>query len=107
LGHKNFNGANPPAGAVIHYYLREAQSEPVRVTITDPLGETVAELTTTREAGIHSVVWDLRDPRRKPATDQRGMAPPGEYTATLWRGQRGVSKKIRVDSDAREDAAAE
>ena len=107
LGHKDFNGANPPAGAVIHYYLREAQSEPVRVTITDPLGETVAELTATREAGIHSVVWDLCDPRRRPATDQMGMVSPGEYAATLWRGQRGLAKKFRVDSDAREDAAAE
>jgi photosystem II stability/assembly factor-like uncharacterized protein len=107
LGNKSFNGANPPAGAVIHYYLREPQPEPVRVTITNTLGESITELTATREAGIHSLVWDLRERRRGPVTDEMGMVPPGEYTATLWRGQRALAKKFRVDSDAREDAAGE
>jgi len=61
-GHKTFLGANPPNGALIHYYLKAKpdERERVRITITDKDGKTVRELDGSKEAGINRVVWDLR-----------------------------------------------
>jgi hypothetical protein len=61
-GHKTFLGANPPNGALIHYYLKAKpdERERVRITITDKDGKTVRELDGAKEAGINRVVWDLR-----------------------------------------------
>jgi photosystem II stability/assembly factor-like uncharacterized protein len=96
--------ANPPTGAVIDYWLRDAVAGPITLTITDTSGKLVrrfssdeapAELPATRyfearwlvppqvlsaEAGMHRFVWDLRYPR----------PPAVEYTysiaATLFDG---------------------
>lgn len=59
-GHKWFESANPPYGAMIDYYLRAKPDGNVRITITDKSGKLVRELTGTKEAGVNRVVWDLR-----------------------------------------------
>src|SRR5262249_41474431 len=59
-GHKWFSAPNPPYGGVIDYYLKARAEGPVRVTISDKSGKVVRELTGTRDAGIHRLVWDLR-----------------------------------------------
>ena len=61
-GNKVFLGANPPGGAVVHYFLKAkpAERERVRITIQDGGGRTVRELDGTGTPGINRVVWDLR-----------------------------------------------
>jgi hypothetical protein len=61
-GAKPFLAANPPAEAVLHYYVREALTTPVLVTIQDALGRTVVNLSGGKGAGLHRVVWNLRSP---------------------------------------------
>jgi len=88
FGGVEYAAANPPAGALIRYYLRDEAAadtaaagsesdrgqrrgrpgrgpsnddEPtVKLTIVDGSGETVRELEGPGQAGINEVVWDLR-----------------------------------------------
>jgi len=61
-GHKWFSTPNPPYGAMIDYYLRNAAQGNVRITITDKNGKTVREMTGPADAGVNRVEWDLRLP---------------------------------------------
>jgi hypothetical protein len=107
-------GKNPPAGALIHYYLKD-RAKSVTLEILDRNGGVVRKLTSEKtepdvpeehpdapedkapeplplEAGLHRVVWDLREegavvikgaktdwgnPRKGP------LALPGIYTVKL------------------------
>jgi photosystem II stability/assembly factor-like uncharacterized protein len=60
VGHKWFAAPNPPAGAVINYYLKAKASGPVKVSVTDSSGKVVREITAPNAAGLNRVVWDLR-----------------------------------------------
>jgi photosystem II stability/assembly factor-like uncharacterized protein len=60
VGHKWFAAPNPPAGAVINYYLKAKASGPVKVSVTDSTGKVVREITAPNAAGLNRVVWDLR-----------------------------------------------
>jgi photosystem II stability/assembly factor-like uncharacterized protein len=78
-------GANPPAGAILHYYLKDKAKDDVTLEILDDKGKTVRTLSSKAEAkglekdedegegdggddktplpaaaGLHRVVWDLR-----------------------------------------------
>jgi photosystem II stability/assembly factor-like uncharacterized protein len=85
-------GQNPPDGAVINYWLREAASGPVTLEITDQAGQLVRRYSSADPApavtdegnvprywirpaavpsaapGMHRVVWDLRYPPPKVET---------------------------------------
>jgi len=77
LGQKKWTGENPPAGALITYFLKTQPSGEVNITISDKDGRTVRRLRrVSDDAGLNRVAWDLR-------TD----APPG--TAGGGRGGRG------------------
>ncbi|MBI2074164.1 MAG: hypothetical protein HYT81_14210, partial [Gemmatimonadetes bacterium] len=59
-----FRGQNPPAGAIIDYYLREpadssGPAAPV-VTILDSRGREVARVPASAKAGVNRIVWNLR-----------------------------------------------
>jgi photosystem II stability/assembly factor-like uncharacterized protein len=79
-------GQNPPDGAILDYYLRQAPTGPVAISITDAQGRLVREYSSAAttpdttmpnvpmywfapddqrlpsSAGMHRVVWDLRYP---------------------------------------------
>jgi photosystem II stability/assembly factor-like uncharacterized protein len=61
-GQKVFFGANPPNGALIHYYLKTKpeEKERVRITISDKDGKVVRDLDGTKDVGVNRVVWNLR-----------------------------------------------
>ncbi len=88
-GHKLFNGANPPNGAIIDYFLKEkvegapeevaAQAggggggrrgggqaaapqrrSPVQISILDSAGKVIRTLNGSGSAGINRVIWDFR-----------------------------------------------
>jgi photosystem II stability/assembly factor-like uncharacterized protein len=120
-------GDNPPGGAVLTYWLRDAAEGEVRLTITDAAGDVVRQLTSRppdpvpgtppapklgATAGSHQVVWDLRyaDAVAMPAAVYRGggirgpLVPPGRYRATLEVGDQTYTTEVLVFKDPRLEA---
>jgi photosystem II stability/assembly factor-like uncharacterized protein len=101
-GAKIFAGANPPYGAVIYYYLKTAAEKPVRISIADALGNSVAELQGAKEPGLHRLVWNLRV--AVPVGPSGSLRPgppasPGDYAARLKIGDRVLVQRIRVEAE--------
>jgi hypothetical protein len=96
---KNYLAPNPPFGATIYYYLKEAVGENVRVAITDAAGNPVGELSGPGTTGLHRVQWNLVGlpslfPPR-PAT----LVAPGDYAARLKLKETVLARKIRVEAE--------
>jgi photosystem II stability/assembly factor-like uncharacterized protein len=92
---KNYLAPNPPFGATIYYMLKEQMPESVVVTITDPLGKTVAELKGPNRKGLHKVQWGLRGAGGR----QEGFVPTGDYVARLKVGDQMLMKKFHVENE--------
>jgi photosystem II stability/assembly factor-like uncharacterized protein len=73
-GAGEFFAPNPPAGAVLTYYL-PAAGPAVRIEIRDSAGDAVRTFDAPAHAGLNRVCWDLR---RDPAA---GAAPAPSCTA--------------------------
>jgi hypothetical protein len=118
-------GSNPPNGAIIHYWLKEAPSDDTEVTlaILDADGNEARSFSSKGEdtprvpvrQGANRFVWDLRyaaptkldDP---PKNDRRaqmleaGTSPravPGEYQARLKVGDIELTQPLRIVPDPR------
>jgi photosystem II stability/assembly factor-like uncharacterized protein len=110
-------GANPPAGVVINYYVKEASdSVKALVTIMDKNRKMIRSFSTdTKEAnakidvtkGMNQFVWNLQYPE---AERIEGMilwngvpgsitAPPGQYYARIRVGQDSVEVPFTVKAD--------
>ncbi len=87
---RSYAAPDPPFGAVIYYYLREAPPRPVTLTVLSAGGKELASLPAAREAGLHRAVWDLR------AAGRNALARPGDYTIRLTAGERTLAKTVRV-----------
>jgi len=77
-----YSAPNPPRGARIRYYLRDAQegdddeADDFALTITDADGKPVRTLEAEGSPGIHEVIWDWRlDPPYE--VERRGGGPGG------------------------------
>jgi photosystem II stability/assembly factor-like uncharacterized protein len=76
-GDQTFFGENPPAAAVVSWFLKQQAGE-VKLKISDAVGHEVREisgpvLANSNRPGIHSACWDLRvQPGPAPATAGRG-----------------------------------
>ena len=57
----NAGSPNPPAGALLTYYLRDDMTEKVVLTVTDASGKQVRQMDASQTAGIHRTPWDLRE----------------------------------------------
>ncbi|MEW6211460.1 MAG: hypothetical protein AB1631_24050 [Acidobacteriota bacterium] len=89
LGQKTFTAPNPPAGAMIDYYLKSDAQGPVTITIADASGKTIRTIRSTANgAGVNRAVWDLRydgptviqqagGPGGRPGGGGRGPQQPG------------------------------
>jgi photosystem II stability/assembly factor-like uncharacterized protein len=110
-----FKGKNPPAGAIIDYYLRDepAESE-IAIAVLDAAGTEVRSLEPGRKRGINRVVWDLRHPKlpdpageepddfgEKPKGPNGPFVVPGTYTVRLTVKGRGHDRKVEVGEDPR------
>lgn len=117
-----FNGANPPSGAIISYYLNTAVDS-VQIVVKNDKGEVVRKLKDVGTAGIiHRVHWDLKHkeppfsirrnekagliitenelPKLPRTTTPKGpFVSPGDYTVTLIAGVKKVSKTLTVNAD--------
>jgi hypothetical protein len=79
----DYFGTNPPSGALIRYHLAESLDlEEVDLTILDAAGDPIRSLGGPAEAGLHTVVWDLRH-------DPPYEAPEGEGGGGFFGAPRG------------------
>ena len=100
-GSAQFRGANPPEGAILTAWVREYTGEPVKLAITNALGQPVANLTLPGTPGLNRTSWDLR-PTKDLLAEYGGegsakLVPPGEYEVTLTSGSVKQTRKLRVE----------
>jgi photosystem II stability/assembly factor-like uncharacterized protein len=57
-----FQGANPPMGAMITYYLKEkpGAKDKIALIVKDNAGQTITALRATKSKGLNRVVWSLQ-----------------------------------------------
>jgi photosystem II stability/assembly factor-like uncharacterized protein len=112
-----FRGENPPAGAILDYYLASGSAIDTRLTIVEAGGREIAMLQTPHLQGINRVIWNLRyeDLPPAPADEESGgrSAPipgplvlPGEYIVRLSALGRSYEQKLQVLDDPRGQVAA-
>ncbi len=115
IGDKLFQGANPPRGATVTYYLRDKADEKtqLKLEVTDASGKKIAEVKNLpKERGLNRAVWNLSYEgarlRRPPSAEQteffgnpRGpQVLPGIYTVKLFVGDKVQQERkieVRVD----------
>jgi hypothetical protein len=118
-----YSGAkNPPRGVTFDYYLAEAASESVSITIAEPDGEVIKTFSSSKEdgpsasAGMHRFEWNMRYPGTvmpppngaldgfmsvdySPPTSP--IAPPGQYTVRLTVDGESVESLFEIRKDPR------
>jgi photosystem II stability/assembly factor-like uncharacterized protein len=118
-------GENPPYGASINYYLKQAVPAGGTVTISNSRNEVIRTLTAPGGAGLNRINWDLReaptkelrfrtnpmyehelplgqDGTRPPAGGGGALtilAPPGTYTVKLTIGGHDYTQPLTVRKD--------
>jgi hypothetical protein len=116
-------GTNPPAGVIIHYWLKEKPEGTVTIRILDAEGNTIRTLAGDAEepprppaaAGANRIVWDMRyerptklqngttsDPYEQEA--MAGTAPralPGSYQVQLSAGDQTFTERFAILEDPR------
>lgn len=76
FGYRHITTQNEPNGVLIDVHQRDAAGGTLTLRITDAAGTLVQTLQLPAGAGLHRVLWDLRD-------DEREVVEPGNYTVTL------------------------
>jgi len=99
-GQAVFRGENPPEGALLTFWTAEFTGEPVKISIVNSQGQTVANLTAPGTAGLSRVSWNLR-PTKDVLSAYGGLGadkfvPSGEYDVKLTRGAAKAASKLRV-----------
>jgi hypothetical protein len=98
LGEKRWAASNPPVGATLSYWLKEAAGGEATLTVTDPAGRTVRELSGPAERGINRVLWDLRS--EGPRSSQSGpLVEPGAYRVAVSVDGREATTTVTVEPD--------
>jgi hypothetical protein len=66
-GDHRYEGENAPRGTAIGYYLKNAATGDVKLSVVDGAGRTLCTSTAPASAGIHRVQWTLVEPLVAPA----------------------------------------
>jgi photosystem II stability/assembly factor-like uncharacterized protein len=117
VGDKFFVAENPPFGAILTYYLKEAAKTEAKLVILDADGKTVKEILAPKEAGLHRLAWDLRyggspgeSVQMGPMSFRLGSDPlviPGDYKVILKADGLEKSTTVKVVADPRQSASLE
>lgn len=114
-----YSAPNPPRGARIRYYLRDAEAE-AELVIRDAAGAVVRTLETSEDDGVHEVIWDWRHDRPfEPETGGGGggggrggggapagpIVLPGTYTVVLTLGDTESTTALVIEADPRRPMA--
>jgi photosystem II stability/assembly factor-like uncharacterized protein len=129
-------GENPPSGAVIYYYLKDAPKEPAKLELLDGDGKVIRSFTSEEKkvegapdegerdepiehipakAGLNLFVWNLRyeQPVKVSALIYDAGEPlgplalPGKYQARLTIGGKSQTAQFEVKMDPRVQTSAE
>ena len=130
------NGKNPPAGALVDYYLPVKPAGPLTMEISDAKGQVIRHLSSGTSSkveqpqewpdivqatdilpaneGLNRFVWDLRwdDPVQIPGAFYAGLPPrgplalPGTYTLRMTYGGKTYTTPLRLVRDPRVTGAA-
>lgn len=85
----NFEGESEEPGATLYYYLKDAASAPVTLTVYQG-ALPIAEIEGSSEAGLHAVQWDMQKRvERSPAEQERLRSEGGRGGRGGGRGGRG------------------
>jgi photosystem II stability/assembly factor-like uncharacterized protein len=105
-----FAGENPPAGAILSYYLQRPSTAAPRIEVIDADGTTLRTLVGPNHAGIDQTSWDLTEAPPVPWRSARAWnqgpsdgAPvlAGVYTVRLTVGGRTYDRTLEVRKDPR------
>jgi photosystem II stability/assembly factor-like uncharacterized protein len=104
FGSRPFVAPNPPRGAQIAYYVKDAQSGTVDLLITSAAGDTVKKIKGPGYAGLQHVTWDLTRDKARPrekggptSTAELKRVLPGNYVVHLTVGRAKLSQPIVVE----------
>jgi len=108
LGDAHIITPNAANGVTISYYLKAKPAGKVKVSVTDPFGKELATFDGPTDAGINTLVWDMRagGPRPQgPPARGTGARPrdvlsqwvaPGEYVVVVEVGGKKLTQKARI-----------
>ena len=109
FGDRHIVTPNEPNGIVINYYLKNKAADKVKLTVTDPYGKELASFNGPTNAGINTLIWDMRPagPRREGPGPGAGLGarsrdvlsqwvPPGEYVVVLEIGDKKFTQKAQI-----------
>jgi hypothetical protein len=98
-----YRGANPPAGALVDYWL-DRDRDAVVLRVLNAEGREVARIPGTGRKGVNRAVWSLRhtDPGQGDGDAPRGpLVVPGSYTVRLEAGGSVSEQPLEVREDPR------
>ena len=101
-GHGIFRAQNPPMGATINFWIREAAGESYKLAIQDGSGFTIRELSGVARNGVNRAVWDLQADakHRIPTADhgggQKQFVDGGTYKVVLTVGEETAETTVEV-----------
>ncbi len=107
-GNMIFEGANPPAAAILDYWVRD-RGTPVSITVFDSRGAEVTKFQGSSNRGVNRALWDLRyawpleaaTTTRRATGSQGVLVVPGLYTVQLTAGGVSSEQVVRVRDDPR------
>jgi hypothetical protein len=103
-------GANPPGGALIHYYQAKRHLfGPLKLEVLDGQGQVLATLAPSKRRGINRVTWNMRGkPPRVPKGAQVAFGAtqgprvlPGVYKVRLTKGDQVLEMPLEIGLDRR------
>jgi photosystem II stability/assembly factor-like uncharacterized protein len=98
-GTGRFSGTNPPAGAILTYWIKAYNGDGVSFTVKNAAGQTVASVNGPGSAGFNRITWDLKvstDLLTSYGGEGQKFVAPGEYTITFAYGKVSQSRTIRL-----------
>lgn len=107
-GDSEFSGTNPPAGAVITYYMKKRHIfGDLKMEVLDSSGKLIQTLPTSKRRGINRIYWGMRSkPPKVPASPGLpryfSLGPQvaeGTYRARLIKGKKVYTGQIVVLAD--------